>query len=114
MRTSTILLAASAGVALAQPAILSERADSVCQTGNGNPLEPTPACCFTMPWTAEHYPYSVCMAPSSSKNTAEFEESCRKIKATAQPRCCPKSLIAENENQNIGDDLLCSDPKIVA
>ena len=38
MRTSIFLLAGSARVALAQPAILSERADSVCQTGNGNPL----------------------------------------------------------------------------
>ncbi|KAJ5104183.1 hypothetical protein N7532_004712 [Penicillium argentinense] len=114
MKTSILLLAASAGVALAQPAFLNERANSVCPSINGNPLQPTPACCFTVPWTPEHYPYSVCMAPSSSTNTADFEESCRKIKATARPRCCPKILIAENENDNIGDDLLCRDPQFVA
>ncbi|KAI9932563.1 hypothetical protein AWENTII_005137 [Aspergillus wentii] len=113
MKASILLLAAAAGVALAQPTSLNERADSVCQSGNGNPLEPTPACCYTVPWTAEHYPHSVCMAPSSSKTTEEFKESCHKINAKAQPRCCPKALIAKNENENIGDDLLCSDPKTV-
>ncbi|OJJ40129.1 hypothetical protein ASPWEDRAFT_192439 [Aspergillus wentii DTO 134E9] len=137
MKASILLLAAAAGVALAQPTSLNERADSVCQSGNGNPLEPTPACCYTVPWTAEHYPHSVCMArkfipvtqrylvgdqplltcieqtASSSKTTEEFKESCHKINAKAQPRCCPKALIAKNENENIGDDLLCSDPKTV-
>ncbi|KAJ5108769.1 hypothetical protein N7456_005444 [Penicillium angulare] len=114
MKTSMFLLVASAGLTLAQPASLGERADTVCQSGNGNPLEPTPACCYYMSWTKEHLPYSVCMAPSSSKNTAEFNESCKKIKADAKPQCCPKTLITDDETKNIGDDFLCTAPRTVA
>lgn len=62
MKASIILLAASAGVALAQPASLSRRGYSsgVCPTF-GAPWEPTAACCYYTPWTAEHIPGVVCL-----------------------------------------------------
>ncbi|KAJ6128489.1 hypothetical protein N7471_009706 [Penicillium samsonianum] len=115
MKASILLLAASAGLALAQPASLSERDDTsgVCPTF-GAPWEPTAACCFYTPWSAEHLPGVVCLKATSTKNTADFEEGCRKVNETARPRCCPKAAIAENENDLNHDDLLCTDPKVVS
>ncbi|KAJ5975812.1 hypothetical protein N7481_009519 [Penicillium waksmanii] len=117
MKASILLLAASAGIALAQPTSLAERDHTespVCPWySDDNPLQPTAACCYNMPWTSEHLPYKVCMAPSSAQNTADFEESCRKIKADSRPVCCPSSLITDDESENKGDDLLCTKPKTV-
>jgi len=57
MRGSIILMAASASIALAQPTTLVERTSSVCPS----PGAPFAACCFSIPWTSEHYPYTVCL-----------------------------------------------------
>jgi hypothetical protein len=67
MKASILLLAGSVGIALAQPtSSLTERdhvESPLCPWfGDDNPLQPTPACCYNVPWTKERYPYKVCMA----------------------------------------------------
>lgn len=66
MKASILLLAASAGIALAQPTSLAERDHTespVCPWySDDNPFQPTAACCYNMPWTSERLPYKVCMA----------------------------------------------------
>ncbi|KAL4862182.1 hypothetical protein BDV12DRAFT_179169 [Aspergillus spectabilis] len=104
MKASIILLAASAGLALAQ------QTSSVCPS----PGAPVPACCFTQPWTAEHYPFNVCLTAASSENSADFEESCRPYGRHVRAQCCPPMVIAEDENDNSHDDLLCRNPTFVA
>lgn len=142
MKASIILLAASAGIALAQPTSLAEldhTESPLCPWfGDDNPLQPTPACCYNIPWTQEHYPYKVCMArklitpitikilsmdqilltcieniASSAQNITDFEASCRKINEEARPVCCPQSLITDDPSENKGDFLLCHKAKTV-
>ncbi|KAJ5755249.1 hypothetical protein N7533_004792 [Penicillium manginii] len=118
MKASILLLAGSVGIALAQPtSSLTERdhvESPLCPWfGDDNPLQPTPACCYNVPWTKERYPYKVCMAPSNADNTADFEASCQKINPKARPVCCPQSLITDDPEKNVGDDILCYKAKTV-
>jgi hypothetical protein len=143
MKASILLLAGSVGIALAQPtSSLTERdhvESPLCPWfGDDNPLQPTPACCYNVPWTKERYPYKVCMArkiipwspqrylvgtkfrwpvfkqtASNADNTADFEASCQKINPKARPVCCPQSLITDDPEKNVGDDILCYKAKTV-
>lgn len=138
MKASILLLAASAGVILAQPASLSERGYStgVCPT-YGNPFEPTAACCYYTNRPDTGYSAVVCLKgkilpaatnrlnrdqllltciekiATSTDTTADFTENCRQINPTATPRCCPKAAVAKDASDMDHEDLLCQDPKVV-
>ncbi|KAJ5564303.1 hypothetical protein N7513_000545 [Penicillium frequentans] len=114
MKASILLLAASAGVVLAQPASLAERGYStgVCPT-YGNPFEPTAACCYYTHRPDTGYSAVVCLKATSTNTTADFTENCREINPTATPRCCPKAAVAKDASDMDHEDLLCQDPKVV-
>ncbi|KAJ6005317.1 hypothetical protein N7451_003261 [Penicillium sp. IBT 35674x] len=110
MKASIILMAASAGIALTHPTTLTERTSSVCPS----PGAPVAACCFSMPWTSEHYPYTVCLKASNYSTTAEFEETCLATgKLHPKAQCCPEFMIGTDENDNSHGDLLCRNPSTV-
>ncbi|KAJ5674443.1 fungal hydrophobin domain-containing protein [Penicillium maclennaniae] len=89
MKASILLIAASAGAALAQPAALTERG-SVCPTT----LYSIPSCCTTSVLDVATLD---CHTPSSAIGVADFKSSC----AGAMAKCCtvPAATL----------DVLCTD-----